>query len=132
MDPIVSQMHLHSPKSIEQSVRDYVVASFDLLLSDQRKMVSTINLIPRYHFNTILSAVWTFFADGLSKDEGVDSIRVCKHCHRFFSPKRNTRVYCSDSCRVMDSRTRPRQKGKLIKENLPRTRTMEIKECLKD
>lgn len=93
-------LHLYDEKSIESTVRSYVEAAFSLLLSDETKKMS-YDLSPYTSVNTILSAAWSFFAEGLDKEEGPDSIAVCKHCGRFFQQQRSTKQFCSDSCRVM-------------------------------
>ena len=97
----IDQMHLYAPESIESAVHSYVVSTFGLLMSDQRKMMNEGDLTTYNYSHTILSAAWSYFSDGLSKDEGAGSISVCKHCHRFFEQQRKTRQFCSDSCRVM-------------------------------
>ena len=93
-------LHLYDEKSIESTVRSYVEAAFSLLLSDETKKMSYY-LSPFTCENTILSAAWSFFAEGLDKEDGPDSITVCKHCGRFFQQQRSTKQFCSDSCRVM-------------------------------
>lgn len=96
----VDQMHLYREQDIESTVSSYVEAAFNLLLSDERTKIAPGLFVYRSS-NTILSAAWTFFAEGLNKKDGPGAIGVCKHCHRFFEQQRSTKQFCSDSCRVM-------------------------------
>ena len=96
----VSQIHLYDEASIESTISGYVESAFTVLMSDERKTMSADLEICRTH-NTVLSAAWSYFADGLNKEEGLGAIGVCKRCGKFFEQQRSTRVYCSDSCRVM-------------------------------
>jgi len=100
LDYQVSQIHLYDEQGIESTVSGYVKSMFSLLLSDQRKVMGA-DLTTYNYFNSILSAAWSFFADGLNETNGVDPICVCKRCHRFFQQKRSTKQFCGDSCRVM-------------------------------
>ncbi|MBQ3302189.1 MAG: hypothetical protein IJH04_08625 [Eggerthellaceae bacterium] len=93
-------LHLYREQDIESTVRSYVEAAFSLLLSDETRKMS-YDLAPYTSVNTILSAAWSFFATGLDREEGPESIAVCKHCGKFFRQQRSTKQFCSDSCRVM-------------------------------
>ena len=97
----IKQMHLHKPADMESAVRSYVSTAFSLLMSGERKMINECDLTTYKYHHTILSKAWSYFADGLSKEERVGAIGVCKHCHRFFEQQRNTKQFCSDSCGVM-------------------------------
>ena len=108
-------LHLYDEKSIESTVRSYVEAAFSLLLSDETKKMS-FDLTPYTSVNTVLSAAWSFFAEGLDKEEGPDSITVCKHCGRFFQQQRSTKQFCSDSCRVMYMRKHSGEQGPEMRE----------------
>ena len=98
----VGQMHLYKPDAIESAAAQYVRSAFNLLLSAETKKMSYY-LEPYTSNNSILSAAWSFFADGLNK-EGPGSIAICKKCGRFYTQQRQTKRYCSDSCRVMAGR----------------------------
>lgn len=97
----ILQPHLYNPADIEEAIRSYVSSTFSLLMSDQRRIMSQKDLSMHFCNHSILSAIWGYFADGISKQSGKGSIGVCKHCHHFFEQQRKTRVFCSDSCRVM-------------------------------
>lgn len=96
----IRYLHLYKEKDIERTARSYVEAAFSLLLSDETKKLSR-DLKPYSSNNTILSAIWSFFATGLACEGGAESIAICKHCGRYFQPKRITKQFCSDSCRVL-------------------------------
>lgn len=100
---VTNNLHLYREEDIENTVRSYVQAAFSLLLSDETMKMSPY-LKPYKSNNTILSAIWSFFAAGLDKEEGSGSIAVCKHCGRFYQQQRSTKQFCSDSCRVMHLR----------------------------
>ena len=93
-------MNLDNEQKADQVLSEYVQKMFALLLSDERKVIFS-DLTTHYYSNTILSAAWSFFSDGLNEVNKVDPINVCEQCHRFFQKKRSTKRYCSDSCRVM-------------------------------
>ena len=117
LDFQVSQIHLYDEQSIESTISGYVRSMFNLLLSDERKVMNHDLTTGRF-FNTILAAAWSFFADGLNETNGVDAICVCKHCHRFFQQKRSTKQYCSDSCRVMALREEKTEEPALYETNV--------------
>ncbi len=96
----VSQLHLYREESVESTIRSYVEAAFTLLMSDERKVMGS-DLRTHWTHNTVLSAAWSYFADGLNREGGAGSIGVCRRCGRFFEQQRSTRVYCGDSCRVL-------------------------------
>ena len=100
LNDTVSQIHLYDEPSIESTISSYVEAAFTILMSDERKIMTPELETIRIN-NTVLSAAWSYFADGLNKVGGSGAIGVCKHCGKFFEQRRSTRVYCSDSCRVM-------------------------------
>ena len=100
LNPLADLIHSCNENDARSNVTGYVRCMFNLLLSDERKIIN-YDLSTGCFFNTILSAAWSFFADGLNETNGIDPICVCKHCHRFFQQKRSTKQYCSDSCRVM-------------------------------
>lgn len=117
----IDRIHLYDEQIIEPIISDYVRSMFNLLLSDERKVMNHDLTTDRF-FNTILAAAWSFFADGLNETNGVDAICVCKHCHRFFQQKRSTKQYCSDSCRVMALREGKTEKSSPHESNIMKLR----------
>lgn len=106
----VEQMHLYgrTPEGhmvIERDVASYVTATFDIMMSDRTRKLDR-DMHPYTSSNTLLSAMWTRFAEGIDQEDGPGSLGVCRRCGRFFERKRNTRLYCSESCRVMATRNR--------------------------
>ena len=88
----------------------YVTSVFDLMMSDETRKLDR-NLHPYVSSNTVLSAMWTRFANGIDQEDGAGSLGVCRRCGKFFERKRSTRLYCSESCRVMATRDRAEGKG---------------------
>lgn len=123
----ISQLHLYNPKSIEGTVKCYVEAAFSLLLSDETKKMSPY-LKPYSSNNTILSAIWSYFATGLDKDMGSNAISVCKHCGRFFQQERATKKFCSNSCRVSFSKNR----SDFSEAKRPETQTFCLRQKMKE
>ncbi len=96
----VSRIHLCDELTAKKVISDYVQAAFTVLMSDEREVMSNDLKVCKKH-GTVLSAAWAYFAKGLIRDDGPGAIAVCKHCGKFYEQQRSTRVYCSDSCRVM-------------------------------
>ena len=99
----VHKMHLYSSEEIRATVAQYTRGAFSLLMSDETRKMS-FQLEPYTSNNTILSAIWSYFATGLCSNKP-GSISVCAHCGKFFTTKRQTKRYCSDSCRVLHQRS---------------------------
>ena len=106
----VEQMHLYGRTQegrmvIERDVTSYVTAAFDLMMSDETRKLDR-DMHPYTSSNTLLSALWTRFAEKIDQEDGPGSLGICLRCGRFFERKRNTKLYCSESCRVMATRDR--------------------------
>ncbi|MDI9590828.1 MAG: hypothetical protein QM302_07325 [Acidobacteriota bacterium] len=106
----VEQMHLYSRTQegymvIERDVTSYVSAAFAIMMSDRTCKLDR-DMHPCTSSNTLLSAMWVRFAEGLDQEDGPGSLGICRRCGKFFERKRNTRLYCSESCRVMATRDR--------------------------
>lgn len=106
----VEQMHLYGRTQegymvIERDVTSYVSAAFAIMMSDETCKLDR-DMHPYTSSNTLLSAMWKRFAEGLDQEDGPGSLGVCRRCGRFFERKRNTKHYCSESCRVMATRDR--------------------------
>ena len=106
----VEQMHLYgrTPEGymvIEPDLTSYVSAAFAIMMSDKTCKLDR-DMHPYTSSNTLLAAMWTRFAEGLDQEDGPGSLGVCRRCGRFFERKRNTKLYCSESCRVMATRDR--------------------------
>lgn len=96
----IARLHLYDPKSIERTAAAYTRCAFNLLLSDTHKRMGEL-LDNATSSNTVLSAIWCFFADGLGTEDSPNSIMVCRKCRHFFTQQRSTKQYCSNSCRIM-------------------------------
>lgn len=106
----IEHVHLYNHEEIEHDVVSYVTSVFDLMMSDETRKLDR-NLHPYVSSNTVLSAMWTRFANGIDQEDGAGSLGVCRRCGKFFERKRSTRLYCSESCRVMATRDRAEGKG---------------------
>ncbi len=84
----------------KDTISQYISSVFSLLLSDvTKKMTFDLKIYSAY--NSIISQIWSFFADGLCETDLKNQIGVCKNCGNFFTLQRSTKQYCSDSCRVI-------------------------------
>ena len=106
----VEQMHLYGRTQdghmvIERDVASYVTAAFNIMMSDRTCKLDR-DMHPYTSSNTLLSAIWTRFAEGIDQEDGPGSLGICLRCGKFFERKRNTKLYCSESCRVMATRDR--------------------------
>ncbi len=112
----------------EEVIQPYVASAFTVLMSDERKVMNEADLTTYRYFNTVISAAWSYFADGLSKEGGVGAISVCNHCGRFFEQKRASKQFCGDSCRVMYLR----KHGQKPKDEAPETKALRNRRILKE
>ena len=106
----VEQMHLYGRTqedymAIERDIALYVSAVFAIMMSGRTCKLDR-DMHPYTSSNTLLSAMWVRFAEGLDQEDGMGSLGVCRRCGKFFEKKRSTRLYCSESCRVMATRDR--------------------------
>lgn len=101
----IQQMHLYEPAMIERDLACYVASVFDLLMSDDTRKLDR-DLRPYMSCNTLIAAAWTRFAKGVSQEDGSGALGICRRCGKFFEQQRNTKQYCSESCRVMATRDR--------------------------
>ena len=96
----IARLNLYDPKSIERTAAAYTRCTFNLLLSDTHRRMGEL-LDNATSSNTVLSAIWCFFAEGLGTEDSPNSIMVCRKCRHFFTQQRSTKQYCSNSCRIM-------------------------------